>query len=344
MAVATPVPLLSAPRQTIVGEHRQHGLLAAVATKYRETDYPVIDVYLLGTGAMQPLPDRWLSSLIVRCRGELTLFDCGEGTQIPLRRSGWGFRAIGAICFSHWHADHIAGLPGLLHGIANANRSEPVAIYGPVGIAEKITGLRTIAPDLPYRVDVCELTDGASIALPGGFTGAVLPGQHRVPSLIYRVDIGRGRRFIAERAIALNVPRTLWKRLQAGESVTWASGSARPDDVMGPPRRGLAFGFVTDTRPLPTMPDFLAGVDLLVCEGTYGDSADRDKAIARGHMTFAEAAELARAADVDALWLTHFSPKLDDPASFRDRAASIFPKVTIGESGLTTRLTFRDGE
>src|SRR5690242_6770675 len=114
--------------------------------------WTVIDTLLLGTGGMSPLPDRWLSALLVRCRGELILFDCGEGTQIVWRCFGWGFRRLGAICISHTHADHIAGLPGLLHSIANAGRTEPVALYGPPGTAVVVAGLRTIAPWLPYEL------------------------------------------------------------------------------------------------------------------------------------------------------------------------------------------------
>ena len=302
----------------------------------------MIDLLLLGTGGMHPLPDRWLSSLLVRCGGELVLFDCGEGTQIPWRRAGWGFRRLGAICLSHAHADHVAGLPGVLHSLANAGREEPVALYGPPGIARVVAGLRTIAPILPFELRVTELTGGESFALPGGLVGAATPGEHGLPCLAYRGDLPRARRFSPERAAALGVPLALWRTLQGGRAVRWDGGSATPDDVLGPPRRGLAFAYVTDTRPLPTLPAFLRGVDLLVCEGTYGDEADRPKAVERGHMTFAEAAGLARDAAAKALWLTHFSPALDVPEAFLDRATAVFPATTIGSSGLSATLSFPD--
>jgi ribonuclease Z len=304
----------------------------------------VIDLLLLGTGGMLPLPDRWLSSLLVRCQGELILFDCGEGTQIPWRRFHWGFRRLGAICLSHVHADHVAGLPGLLHTLANAGRTEPVALFGPVGTAPVVAGLRAIALRLPYELRVTELAGGERFDLPGGLRGTVTPGRHGLPSLAYRVEATRAPRFLAGRATALGVPQRLWRGLQQGEVARWAEGEVKPDQVVGPPRRGLAFAYVTDTRPVPDFAPLLAGVDLLVCEGTYGDAADGPKAIEHGHMTFAEAATLAREAAAGALWLTHFSPALTDPAAFLPEATAIFPATTIGFSGLTASLSFAEEE
>ena len=155
----------------------------------------MIDLLLLGTGGMLPLPGRWLSSLLLRCRGELVLFDCGEGTQIPWRLTGWGFRRLGAICLSHCHADHVAGLPGLLHALANADRVEPVDLFGPLGTAAVVAGLRTIAPHLPFDLRVAELAGGEAFPLPGGLTGRVAAGEHGVPCLAYRVELERARRF-----------------------------------------------------------------------------------------------------------------------------------------------------
>lgn len=291
---------------------------------------------------MLPLPGRWLSSLIVRCRGDLTLFDCGEGTQIAWRRSGWSFPRLGAICLSHTHADHVAGLPGLLHAIANAGRTEPVAVWGPAGTAAVVAGLRTIAPVLPFDVAVTEVEDGGSFDLPGGLRGRVRAGEHGLPCLAYRVDLGRARRFSPELASSLGVPLDLWRELQGGRPARWQGESVEPEQVLGPARPGLSLAYVTDTRPLPTFPPFLKGVDLLVCEGTYGDPADGQKAIVRGHMTFAEAATLARAADAGELWLTHFSPALPDPDAFLHEATGRFQRTRIGQAGLTTTLNFRD--
>ena len=300
----------------------------------------MIDVLLLGTSGMHPTSDRWLSSVLLRCDGDLILFDCGEGTQIPWRRSHWGFRRLTTICLSHWHADHIVGLPGVLFSVANARRTEPVTLYGPRGVAPIVAGLRVIVPDLPFDLNVIELDDGDAFTLAAAMTGHVLLGQHGLPSLAYRLDLARARRFDRDRAEALQVPRRHWRNLQHGQDVTWDKGSATPNDVLSPPRRGISFGFVTDTRPLPGHVSLVHDVDLLICEGTYGDPGDNHKANERGHMTFAEAATLARDARVRALWLTHFSPALQDPSAWLPEATARFSPTTLGYSGLTTRLSF----
>ena len=300
----------------------------------------MIDAVLLGTGGMLPLPNRWLSSLLIRVNGHLTLFDCGEGTQIAWRKSGWGFRRLGTICISHTHADHIAGLPGLLHAVANAGRVEPISVFGPMGTADVVRGLRAIAPVLPYEVRVTELRGGERFTVRGALTGASEPGDHALPVLAYRVDLMRGRAFLPERARALGIPIDLWGRLQAGEVASWSGGSATPDEVLGSARPGLSLAYVTDTRPAPKLPQFLKGVDLLVCEGTYGSNEDLPKAMRNRHMTFQEAATLARDANANRLWITHFSPALEDPGAFAVNATDVFPQAEIGRDGLTIGLSF----
>jgi ribonuclease Z len=303
----------------------------------------MIDAVLLGTGGMLPLPDRWLSSLLIRVNGHLTLFDCGEGTQIAWRESGWGSKRLGTICISHTHADHIAGLPGLLHAVANAGRTQPIRLFGPVGTADVVSSLRVIAPVLPYEVQVTELRGGERFTLPDGLIGFCEPGDHALAVLAYRVDLPRGRAFLPERARALGVPINQWGQLQAGEVVSWNGGTATPDAVLGPPRPGLSIAYVTDTRPTSTMPRFLKGVDLLVCEGTYGSDEDLPKAVRNRHMTFREAATLARDARANRLWITHFGPALEDPGAFVANATDVFPPATIGSDGLTIGLSFSDG-
>jgi ribonuclease Z len=302
----------------------------------------MIDVALLGTGGMMPLPKRWLSSVLVRVNGEMTLFDCGEGTQIAWRQTGWGFRRLGTICISHTHADHIAGLPGLLHAIANAQRTEPIDLYGPMGTEAVVRGLRTIAPVLPFEIRVRELSDGERFVLPGGLVGSCAAGEHGLPVLGYRADLARARGFRPDEARRLGIPLSLWSRLQAGERVAWEGGSADAEFVLGPFRPGISLAYVTDTRPVPRLIELVAGVDLLICEGTYGDDADLEKAVRNQHMTFREAATLARDAGAARLWLTHFSPGLDDPAALAAFATDVFPDAVVGRDGLTITLRFRD--
>jgi ribonuclease Z len=303
----------------------------------------MIDVMLLGTGAMVPLPDRWLSSALVRVGSSLILLDCGEGTQIAMRERHWGFRRLDAICLSHLHADHVAGIPGLLHTIANAGKTTPLTIYGPVHTIAVIEGLRTIAPVLPFDLIVHELDDGDAVEGPGGLAIRVAAGAHRVPVIGYRLERARSRRFDPDRARALDVPVQQWSILQRGEPVTVDGRSVGADEVLGEARPGVALGFVTDTRATPALRELVAGVDLLISEGTYGDDAAAEGASTWGHMTFRQAATLARDAGVGHLWLTHFSAGMRDPEAWRQNAAEVFPEVTIGYAGLAATLAFDTG-
>lgn len=287
-----------------------------------------------------PLPRRWLSSLLVRVGGDVILFDCGEGTQIAWRATGWSFRRLSTICISHTHSDHIAGLPGLLHTVANTGRTEPIAILGPVGLAAVVQGLRVIAPELPYQVHVRELASDDTFPLPDGVEGTCVAGEHALPVLAYRLDLHRRRRFQADRARTLAVPTNLWRKLQDGQPVTLDGRVIGPDDVMGPPRPGISVAYVTDTRPTAAIARLISGVTLLVCEGTYGDNAHAENAVRNQHMTFREAATMARDADVQQLWITHFSPGVDDPQAFTGNAREVFPAAVIGYDGMTASLAF----
>ena len=302
----------------------------------------VIDALLLGIGAMVPLPDRPLSSLLVRVGGSLLLFDCGEGTQVQMRRFHWGFRRLDAICLTHLHADHVAGLPGLFHTLANAGRTEPVQIFGPEGTIAAVQGLRVIAQWLPYDMIVQELAPGDTFALPAGLRGTVCAAEHRVPCLAWRLDLDRQRPFDPDRAQALSVPLTAWSRLQRGEAVDVNGSTVRPEDVLGPPRPGLALGFATDTRPTVEIAALMQGVDLLVSEATYALDNEQEKAVRHKHMTIREACELAREASVGSLWLTHFSATIEEPEDYARFARETFPNTEMGHPGLTATLSFRD--
>src|ERR1700730_8399752 len=194
---------------------------------------------------MMPLPNRWLASALLRYGRHLVLFDCGEGTQISLRALGWGLKDIDLILISHVHGDHVTGLPGLLLTLGNSERTEPVQIVGPPGLSTVVEHLLVVAPHLPFEVRCRELLGGECFDFAGlAITCGV--AEHHVPCLAYRIDVPRGRRFLPERALELGVPLQQWRRLQRGETVD----GVQPDAVLGPPRRGIAVGLVTDTRPI----------------------------------------------------------------------------------------------
>jgi ribonuclease Z len=301
----------------------------------------MLDAYLLGEGGTWPLPGRWLSSLLVRHGGRLLLFDCGEGTQIPLRAAGWGLRAIDTVFFSHYHADHVGGLPGLLLTLGNSERTEPLALYGPPGLRTVVDGMRVIAPYLPYAVECHELVGGERIVL-GELSVGCLAVEHSLPCLAYTLERARAPRFDPARARALGVPLLDWKRLQSGDSVTVDGRRVEPAEVLGPARAGVKLAFVTDTRPTAALPAFVGSAQLLVCEGMYGAEEDLPKALENRHMLFREAATIARDGRVAALWLTHFSPALTTPGSYLSAARAIFPDTQLGTTGLTTTLQFPD--
>jgi ribonuclease Z len=300
----------------------------------------MIDICMLGTCGMMPLPGRWLSCALVRCGATLTLFDCGEGTQIPWKTLGWGFRQLGAICFSHMHADHVAGLPGVLFMVAHAGRTEPLDIYGPAGTTYIVEGLRRLAADMPYPIHIHELKGRESFSLPGGLQGTCTTAAHGIPCLAYRVDLKRSPAFQPDKARALGLPVQLWSRLQHGETVDHNGRTITPTQVLGEPRRGISFAYITDTRPTPMLSELAQDVDLLICESMYDSSADLALAKANAHMTAEESAGIARAAGAHSLLLTHFSPKINDPTQAEKAARNIFPNTRAARDGTTVTLEF----
>lgn len=300
----------------------------------------MIDICILGTGGMMPLPGRWLSCALVRVGSTLTLFDCGEGTQIPWKTVGWGFRQLGAICLSHMHADHVAGLPGILFMVAHAGRTEPLHVYGPVGTTYIIDGLRRLAPELPYPLLIHELKGNEQFELPGELKATCTQTEHGIPCLAYRADLERRPAFLAEKAQALGLPVQLWSRLQHGETLAYQGQTITPQQVLGAPRRGISFAYITDTRPTPQLVSLAQDVDLLICESMYDTSDDLPLAHANKHMISAESAGIARNARAHELLLTHFSPKVQDTRQAEKAARSVFTNTRAARDGMTVTLDF----
>ncbi len=300
----------------------------------------MLEVCLLGTGGMMPLPYRWLTSLMTRYNGSNLLIDCGEGTQIAIKDKGWGYKQIDIICFTHFHADHISGLPGLLLAMGNSERTEPLTIIGPKGVERVVNSLRIIAPELPFSIDFIEITGKEQVIEINGYVITAYRVNHNMVCYGYTIDIKRTGRFDAERAKALGIPLKCWNRLQKGEVIEEGGRTFTPDMVLGPPRKGIRVGYVTDTRPVDSIVSHAESADLFICEGMYGEPEKAAKAKEYKHMTMYEAAKLAKAAGVKELWLTHFSPSLTYPGNYMKDVKKIFQNASAAKDGQTIDIDF----
>lgn len=298
----------------------------------------MLDISLTGTGGMMPLPNRFLASAMLRFKNTGILIDCGEGTQVSIQKQGLGFKGIDIICLTHFHADHVAGLPGLLHAMANSYRAEPVAIMGPAGLKYVVNGLRVIAKNLPFEIELYE-SNSHNIQIKDMKINS-LEVHHRTTCLSYCFTTERPGKFNIEKARNLKIPVKLYSLLQKGETVTYEGMTIDPSMVMGEPRKGFKVNYTTDTRPVAALVDFIKEADVFICEGLYGEEDKKPQALKYTHMLFSEAANLAKKGRVKELWLTHFSPALTEPGAFIKSAADIFPNSHTGYDGKTITLRY----
>lgn len=302
----------------------------------------MLDVCLLGTSGMLPLPGRWLTSLMTRYNGSSLMIDCGEGTQIAVKQKGWSFNPIDVICFTHYHADHISGLPGLLLTIGNSERKKPLTLVGPKGLGKVVSSLRVIAPELPFELNFIELTGPQEHLEICGYEIDAFRVNHAVTCYGYTISIPRIGKFDVEKARTLGIPCSMWNKLQHGITVTIDDTEYTSDMVMGETRKGLKVTYCTDTRPVQSIVDNAKDSDLFICEGMYGEDGKEAKAREYKHMTFTEAAQLAKKASVKEMWLTHYSPSLVRPQDYVDKARKIFPATIAATDGRTVELKFND--
>ena len=300
----------------------------------------MLDVCLLGSGGMMPLPYRWLTSLMTRFNGSSLLIDCGEGTQIAIKEKGWSFKPIDVICFTHYHGDHISGLPGLLLTMGNADRKEPLTLIGPKGLERVVSALRVIAPELPFPIIYKEIEGAEQTFELNGYRLKAFRVNHNVLCYGYTMEIDRAGKFDVERAKEQEIPQKYWKHLQKGETIETENGILTPDMVLGPPRKGLKLTYTTDTRPTNTIRENAKDSDLFICEGMYGEKEKAAKAVEYKHMTFYEAAHLAKDAQVKEMWLTHYSPSLTRPEEYMDEVRRIFPEAKAGKDRMSRELAF----
>lgn len=303
----------------------------------------MLDVCLLGTGGMMPLPNRWLASLLIRYNGRMILIDCGEGTQIPLKMAEWGFKTLDSILFTHYHADHIAGLPGLLLTLGNSGREEPVTLIGPPGIIKIVEGLTIISPELPYELRLIELStienDETCIS---NIDIKSTPVDHTLPCLSYCIELKRQGKFDIEFAKKLSIPVNYWNILQKGVTIKFEDKTISPEMVLGERRKGLKICYCTDTRPTEDLVEFIKDSDLFICEGMYANENNLVKAVQKKHMMFSEAGLLAKLGKVKELWLTHYSPSLTRPEEYIEAVRTIFTNTIVGKDLLTKTIKYTD--
>lgn len=308
----------------------------------------MLNFTLLGTGALQPLPDRYLAAAMLTCMGRQILFDCGEGTQAAIRKAGMGLPRIDMIALTHYHGDHVYGLPGLWQSMAMAGRTQPLYVTGPEGLEGALLPFRMLCPALPFEIRSMSLPpEGLTI---GRFLGGwpeearlfAFPTEHHGGGQGYLFELRRAGRFQPEKALALNLPKSLWKVLQHGENVEYQGRTIHPADVLGEARKGLSVAYTGDTAYFPRLSQYVMNVDLLVCEATYGDPEHTAIAAERTHMTYAQAARTALDAGAAELWLTHYSPMIDDPTIFLSHATEIFPRTVCGGDSMNRVLCFEE--
>jgi len=307
-----------------------------------------LEAFILGCGGMMPLPNRHLTSVLLRREGELFLFDCGEGTQVSLRRLNLRWKKISVIFISHTHADHVTGIPGLLMLSSQVDRDDPLYIIGPPKIAEYIESSRRVLDMyINYEIIVQEISSPGIVYKGDGFHVRCFPLSHTKPCYGYTLEEDmRAGEFHPQKAEMLNIPMgKLWGKLQKGESIQTEDGrTIKPDDVMGSPRQGRKFSFVTDSLALPEISTHVMGSDLFICEGMF-EKALAEDAHAKKHMTAAEAAGLAASSQgVKKLALIHYSPRYTEYElkQILGEAQAIFPETVLSRDRMVFPIEYED--
>lgn len=305
-----------------------------------------LEVFSLGVGGMMPLPNRFLTSALLRRDGELFLFDAGEGTQVSLKMLNLKWKKITGIFISHMHADHVTGLPGILMLSSQVDRTEPLYIFGPAKLKEYVESTRQILDMyINYEIRYITVTEG-EIYKGDGFSINAFKLDHTKPCFGYSfVEEKRKGEFHPDVALSLGVPKgPLFGALQSGKTVRSTSGElVTPDMVMGKERDGRKFSYVTDTRYFKEISDYVHDSDLLFCEGMFENALLSD-AIEKKHMTSTEAATIARDSHSEKLCLQHYSPRYTDRELklLLSEAQKIFPNTVLTKDRMSFNIPLKD--
>lgn len=308
----------------------------------------MIEITMLGTSALMPLPERALTAVNLHCGGRSILFDCGEGTQTAARKARVSLMKTDIIALTHYHGDHIFGLPGLMQTMFSLGRTQPLYITGPKGLAHELAPILKLAGMLSFEVLLFEMGNEPLILsdfLDGWPAGAALSAfetKHRCDSQGYCFTLPRAGRFQPDRAKAMNIPINYWSLLQKGESVVIDGETIEPEQVLGERRKGLKIVFTGDTSACEALTAAADSADLFISEATYDEDEFTGLALERGHMTYAMAAKCARDAKVSELWLTHFSQRIEETEAHKYLASDIFPNTVCCTDGMKKTLSFEE--
>lgn len=306
-----------------------------------------MEAFILGCGGMMPLPYRHLTSVLLRREGNLFLFDCGEGTQVSLRRLNLKWKKIDAIFISHTHADHVTGLPGILMLTAQVDRTEPLYIYGPPKIKEYVeTSRKVLDMYINYPIIVQEITAPCVVHSGKDFYIRAFPLEHTKTCVGYTLEeLDRPGEFNPQKAKELGVPcGPLWSQLQQGFEVQTPEGNTvKPEQVLGKKRSGRKFSFVTDTLYKSDIAPEVKGSDLLICEGMFENELI-DQAKEKKHMTASQAATIARDADVRRMCMIHYSPRYTDREleKLLEQAREVWPKAELSRDRMNIEIPYID--
>ena len=300
----------------------------------------MLDVCILGNSGMQPLPDRHLSSAMFRYDGKSLLIDCGEGTQIAIKKKGWSIKSISVILLTHYHMDHIGGLPGLLASMANSEKIDELTIVGPYGLERVMSAVLKLVPRLPFRIKLVRLNEEYQSAVINGFDLEAFQVDHSSICYGFNVNVRRNGKFDFEKAEKNGIPEELWGPIQNGELVEYNGKILTKDLILSDTRKGIKVTYCTDSRPTDSIIRNATGADLFICEGMYGSDDDFENAVKNKHMLFSEAAEMAVKAGVKRLWLTHYSPILASPKIFLPATREIFKETYLTKCGQSEDLNF----
>ena len=300
-----------------------------------------MQIVFLGTSGSWPTPKRNVSAVAVKRGPEIVLFDCGEGTQRQFMQSRLSFMQVSRVFLSHFHGDHFLGLPGMIQSMSMNGREGPLEVYGPRGVERLVSELLSLGYFTPgFAVRAKELPPGGEVDC-GEYTAKAFEAVHTVPCNTYVLEEKpRPGRFSVDRAEGLGVPSgPLYSRLQEGETIRVGDRAVRPEDVLGPPRRGRKIVYTGDTMPHEALVEIAHRADVLIHDAT-SDAALEEKANRYGHSSSRQAATIAKEAGVGVLVLTHVSPRYEDPTTILEDAKKVFGNVRVAEDFMEIEVPY----